>query len=126
MVTILCVTGLSTLSYGQEKTEEVVMKCNVTCGGCKANIENKLSDVEGISSVDASIDAKTVTVSYDPTETTAEKVSHALKDAGYANKILKGKGKTQKSCSDNCKKKRNSDCSKDCSPETHNNCSAKG
>lgn len=102
--------------------EEIKLKCNVTCAGCKASIENGMSGQKGIKSVDASIEEKVVTIAYNPDETNADAISKALKEVGYANKVLDKKNECTPECQKTCCVK---DKQKDCTPECQKECCKK-
>ncbi len=52
----------------------------ISCGHCKAAIEGEVAKVEGVESVDVSIDDKTVTVSGSAAD---EALRAAIDEAGY-------------------------------------------
>jgi copper chaperone CopZ len=53
------------------------------CGGCEANITNKLKSLTGIDSVTASRLTKEVKVEYDGKLTGRNEISQAITDAGF-------------------------------------------
>ncbi|MBK8805895.1 MAG: heavy-metal-associated domain-containing protein [Bacteroidales bacterium] len=110
MLVIMFLIGMQTVVLAQAETSEVKLSCNVTCNGCKSNIEQKMKSVEGVSTVEASVENKEVTVKFDPAKTDAVKISSALKTAGYENSVVESKGK----CPASCKKACTSACAKDC------------
>jgi copper chaperone len=55
----------------------------VHCQACKLNIEESLDELEGLSANDVDLDAKTVTVSFDPDMVDVERISAAIRAAGY-------------------------------------------
>ncbi|KJS29302.1 MAG: heavy metal transporter [Desulfatitalea sp. BRH_c12] len=55
---------------------------NISCGHCTRTIENELKEMDGISSVESSVDDKTVTVHYQ-SPLTREKIVATLKDINY-------------------------------------------
>ncbi|MFH0866866.1 MAG: heavy-metal-associated domain-containing protein [Bacteroidota bacterium] len=46
------------------KTEIIKVK-NMDCGGCKRNVENAISEIDGVSSVVADLATKSVTIKFD-------------------------------------------------------------
>lgn len=56
---------------------------NIGCDGCVRTIKNELSEVDGVSSVDAAVDTKQVTIVYNDAATW-EKVLSTLKEIDYA------------------------------------------
>jgi copper chaperone CopZ len=55
----------------------------VHCQSCKLNIEESLEEVDGVSSSNVDLDAKTVTVTFDPTDVDADFVAALIAAAGY-------------------------------------------
>jgi copper ion binding protein len=55
----------------------------VHCQACKLSIEESLDELEGVSVNDVDLDAKTVTVSFDPDKVDVERISAAIREAGY-------------------------------------------
>jgi copper chaperone CopZ len=56
---------------------------DMSCGGCANNIRRALSREPGVQRVDATPDTKRVEVTYDPGETSAERLAALLTAAGY-------------------------------------------
>lgn len=56
---------------------------DVDCAHCVATINKTLGEVAGVSGVDVSLPAKTVTFNYDPSEVSLNKIEELLDDAGY-------------------------------------------
>jgi copper ion binding protein len=55
----------------------------VHCQACTLKIEESLDELEGVSANDVDLDAKTVTVSFDPDKVDVERISAAIREAGY-------------------------------------------
>ena len=53
---------------------------DISCGHCKQAIESEVSSVEGVTSVVADVDSRTVTVEGDASESD---VTAAIREAGY-------------------------------------------
>jgi copper chaperone len=56
----------------------------MSCGGCEQNVETKLSDLPGVTSVEADNESDTVTVEGDVSE---DDVAAVVEDAGYTAKV---------------------------------------
>ena len=56
----------------------------MSCGGCEQNVETKLGDLPGVTSVEADNESDTVTVEGDASE---EDIAAAVEDAGYTPKV---------------------------------------
>ena len=53
------------------------------CASCPKLIGMALEDLHGVSAVDAQLDSKTVTVTYDEAVATRDAVEAAIREAGY-------------------------------------------
>ena len=56
----------------------------MSCGGCEQNVETKLSDLPGVTSVEADNESDTVTVEGGASE---DDIAAAVEDAGYTPKV---------------------------------------
>ena len=55
---------------------------NISCGHCTRTVENEISEIEGVTSVQADVESRIVTVEWgDPA--TWNKIESALKDINY-------------------------------------------
>lgn len=55
----------------------------MACAVCATNVENKLRQLQGVSSVSVSLATRTVLVDYDPTVISLEDMKRAVSNAGY-------------------------------------------
>ncbi len=55
---------------------------NISCGHCTSAIQNELSELDGVSRVEGSIEDKTVTVEWD-LPASYEKIVNTLKEINY-------------------------------------------
>jgi copper chaperone len=55
---------------------------NISCGHCVMAIKNELNEMEGVKSVEGSIESKTVDVEWDA-PATLEKIKSTLKEINY-------------------------------------------
>ncbi len=53
------------------------------CGGCEANVTNKLKEIDGVLSVNASSKNKEVDVEFDAEKTSLDEITDAITDAGF-------------------------------------------
>jgi copper chaperone len=53
------------------------------CGGCEANVKNKVGAIDGVLSVTASSKDKKVGVDYDASKTDPEAIKAAITGAGF-------------------------------------------
>ena len=56
---------------------------NMTCALCPLTVKTAMANVEGVRSVEIDFDAKTATVEFDPSVTSAALVAAASENAGY-------------------------------------------
>lgn len=63
-------------------TTETFSIPNISCGHCTASIQNELSEVSGISSVEGSVETKSVTVEWNA-PATREKILDTLQELNY-------------------------------------------
>jgi copper chaperone len=106
-LSFLVVLFLSQLTFAQttasnDKVKEVKFLTSATCAGCKANIEKAVIGEKGVSSADLTLADKVVTVKYDETKTSPDKIKAAIVKAGYKAELSKGSmtGGCSKSCKD--------------------------
>lgn len=64
------------------KTETIKIK-NMDCGGCKRNIENAIRDIDGVSSVNADLATKIVTIIYEGNDMMPKIFRGVLEDYGF-------------------------------------------
>ena len=55
---------------------------DISCGHCKSSIEGAVGELEGIDSVEVSIEGKTVAVAYGD-EVTLDTIIEAIEEQGY-------------------------------------------
>lgn len=78
-----------TVTATDTEVTKVVFKCpEVSCAGCQKHISESVNTLAGIKSVKVDLDTKLVTVEYDDSKTTAEKIKAAIEDAGYEAEAL--------------------------------------
>jgi len=67
----------------------VVFDTDIHCKNCAKKIEDNIAFEKGVKDLEISIEAKTVTVSFDPTKTDAETLRVAIEKLGYQAKTRK-------------------------------------
>jgi copper ion binding protein len=55
----------------------------MTCSGCERTVSKVVGNIEGVSSSKAELSCSTVTVEYDPSKVTIDKIKEALNRVGY-------------------------------------------
>jgi len=90
LILSMAVATLSaTASYGQDaKTEKASYKLasfgvRGNCGMCQATIEKAANSIDGVRSATWDKEAKEITVSYDPSKATLDKIHQAIAKSGY-------------------------------------------
>ena len=62
---------------------------HMTCAACPITVRKALSHVAGVSASTVDMEARTATVTFDPTRTTPEALAAAVSQAGYPAKVLR-------------------------------------
>ncbi len=55
----------------------------MTCSGCERTVSKVVGNIEGVSSSKAEFSSSTVTVEYDPSKVTIDKIKEAVNRVGY-------------------------------------------
>lgn len=55
----------------------------MTCSGCERTVSKVVGNIEGVSSSKADLGSSTVTVEYDPSKVTIDKIKNAVNGVGY-------------------------------------------
>ena len=92
-----------TAAKAQDNKAEIAIKSSVMCEICTKKIESALS-FKGIEKVTVDLQTKIITVSYNPQQTTAEKIKAAIVKTGYDADELKANPKAHKKLDKCCKK----------------------
>ena len=84
LITLFFFTMTITLTAADAEVKTSVFKCKeVNCSGCQKHITEAVKTLDGIKSVKVNLETKLVTVVYDDTKTTADKIKSAIEEAGY-------------------------------------------
>ena len=71
-------------SCAPEKPEAAEIKVNsIICGMCVQTVEEVITGVEGVKMVKVDLEAKIVSIEYNPTKTTFKNLETAIIEAGY-------------------------------------------
>lgn len=62
---------------------EIIKVRNMDCGGCKRNIENAISEIDGVSHVSADLNSKIVTITYEGNPMMPKIFRAVLEDYGF-------------------------------------------
>jgi len=77
----------------KEEIKEVTISATMHCKSCQKKIEREIAFEKGVKSVSANLEEKTVTIKYDASKNTDEKLAEAIKKLGYEVKVLKAEEK---------------------------------
>ncbi len=93
------IAGMPKVIQAQKKDEikEVTISATLHCKSCQKKVEREIAFEKGVKSVTTNLEEKTVTIKYDPSKNTDEKLAEALKKLGYEVKILKPEEKKKES-----------------------------
>lgn len=65
------------------KTEEIKVE-GMTCNHCTGSVQSVLSALNGVSSVDVSLEKGTATVEFDETQTNKQMFKNVIEDIGFS------------------------------------------
>ncbi len=103
-VKISAQTATSTTD-NQTVQSEVKIKTSAQCDDCKGRIEKKVREMKGVSKADLDLDSKVLTVEYDATKTTPEKIRMVIASIGYDADDVKANEHAYKALPKCCQKK---------------------
>lgn len=63
---------------GERATETIVFDTSIDCAGCARKVNNTIPYERGVKNVEVDLEAKTVTVTFDPTKTNEETLIRAF------------------------------------------------
>ena len=55
----------------------------MTCSGCERTVSKVVANIEGVTSSKADLKSSTVSVEFDPSKVTVEKIKSAIENVGY-------------------------------------------
>jgi mercuric ion transport protein len=55
----------------------------MTCSGCERTVSKVVSNIEGVASAKADLGSSTLSVEYDPSKVTIDKIKEAVNKVGY-------------------------------------------
>ena len=87
-----------------DKYSEIKIKTSAQCDMCKETIEKAMAFEKGVKTSDLNVESKVVTVKYDATKTTPEKIRLAISKVGYDADDVKADEKAYSKLSPCCKK----------------------
>jgi len=93
-------------AFAQKNTSpaEIKIKTSAVCGMCKSKIEKDLSYEKGVVSSNLEVKTQMVTVKYNPSKTTPEKIRKAISKTGYDADTVPANPKAYEKLDPCCKK----------------------
>ena len=86
------------------QTDTLQIKTSAVCDQCKKTLENDISFVKGVKDVKLDVKSAILTVVYDASKVTPDKIRLAVTKSGYDADSLKADEKAYKRLSECCKK----------------------
>lgn len=80
---LLFVTGGMAQTAANAKTQEIKIKTSAQCGMCKDRLEGALAYEKGVQKSVLDLNDKTLTVTYNPKKTDADKIRQKISKTGY-------------------------------------------
>lgn len=93
-----------TLKAQKSKIEEVKIHTSAECSDCKKRIEHAVLYMRGVKFANQDISNQILTVSYNTSKTSLDKIMHAITQAGYDADSLKANQEAYDKLPDCCKK----------------------
>lgn len=90
MIVLGAITFMSS-AKPQDQTKEVTFLTNMHCKNCQKKIEENISFEKGVTDLKVILEKKTVKITYNPSKTSVEKLSAALKKLGYTVELVQDK-----------------------------------
>ncbi len=119
MLTVVILTSSMVVAQTKSGNEKVVFDVNMHCGSCQQKIEKNIAFEKGVKAMEVSLENKTVSLTYDASKTSPEKLQASLVKLGYIASVKAAKacsGEVAKAgCKDSgCKDKTITDGKKEC------------
>jgi copper chaperone CopZ len=71
------------------KNKTVKIKCTeMSCDGCKKKITKSISYLDGIKKVNIDLETKIITVTFDESKLSIDKIIGAITEAGYESELI--------------------------------------
>lgn len=86
LIITLLVFFMAAISYSEAATVKTAkFKCpEMSCAGCKKHITEAVNTLDGITKIDVNLETKIVTVKFDESKTSQDKIKTAIEEAGYS------------------------------------------
>lgn len=80
-------------AYAADRTIKLSVP-GMNCASCPYMVESAINGVNGIKSVDATMEGRTATVTFDDQITSVEEIMSATAGIGYESSLIEGDGKS--------------------------------
>lgn len=100
---LILMLSIGTLSFVQEKFEQVIIKTSSECAMCKERIEEELNYTKGVSYVNLDLASKELTVKYKPEKISLDKIREIISNLGYDADEVKANPENQNKLPACCK-----------------------
>ncbi len=106
IIAIMAVFAQQSVAQDKKTTKYEVIKIKTSsqCGMCKEAIEKAMAFEKGVKNSELNVESKVVTIKYDATKTTPEKIRLAISKVGYDADDVKADEKAYNKLSPCCKK----------------------
>lgn len=94
ITTLLCCFIISIASFAKAETKTETFKVYGNCEMCKTTIEGALKKKDGILSKKWDKEKQEITVTYDASKITVQKIGEKIAGVGYDNQYAKAKDET--------------------------------
>lgn len=87
ILTIVCLVLTNSHALGSDTTQKACYVVEgMTCAACTVTLKAAVRKLDGISSVNASVEKKSATIEFDPKRTDADAIKKAIDSTGYRAK----------------------------------------
>ncbi len=86
-IVMLALSGAWSLAQAAEQTQTFAV-AKMTCPVCPVTVRKAIEKVDGVTSVNVNLEAKTATVRFDDEVTTTDEVAGASTNAGYPARLI--------------------------------------
>jgi copper chaperone CopZ len=63
--------------------KEAYLVEGMTCAGCERTVSKVISNIQGVANAKADLNSSTVSVEYDPSKVTIDRIKEAINQVGY-------------------------------------------
>lgn len=86
-ILLTAATLLSTMAFAAEQTVKLSVP-GMTCASCPFIIKKAISAIKGVTLVEAALEERSTTVTFDDTVASIDAITKATKDVGYESSVI--------------------------------------